>query len=66
MGRGEDIVPLIGARSRKRLSETLGALDVKLGEIEYDAIDKAVAEHGVAGTRYGEHQMVMLDSEKNA
>ena len=66
LGRGHDIVPLIGARSRTRLNETLGALDVKLGEIEYDAIDKAVAEHGVAGTRYAAHQMDMLDSEKNA
>ena len=47
-----------------RLAETLGALDVRLGEIEHEAIDKAVAEHGVAGTRYGEAQMAMLDSEK--
>ena len=66
LGRGHDIVPLIGARSRTRLNETLGALDVKLGEIEYDAIERAVAKHGVAGTRYPAHQMDMLDSEKNA
>ena len=64
LGRGHDIVPLIGARSRTRLNETLGALDVKLGEIEYDAIERAVAKHGVAGTRYAAHQMDMLDSEK--
>ena len=30
-GRGDDIVPLIGARRRDRLAETLGALEVKLG-----------------------------------
>jgi aryl-alcohol dehydrogenase-like predicted oxidoreductase len=66
LGRGDDIVPLIGARSRIRLAETLGALDVKLGELEYEAIDKAVTGHGVAGTRYAAHQMAMLDSEKGA
>ncbi len=64
LGRGDDIVPLIGARTRVRLDETLGALDVKLGALEYAAIDKAVAEHGVAGTRYAAPQMAMLDSEK--
>ena len=61
-----DLVPLIGARSRTRLNEALGALDVKLGEIELEAIDAVLASGGFAGMRYGAHQMVMLDSEKDA
>src|SRR3954464_3152886 len=32
LSRGEDVVPLIGARRRDRLDEALGALDVALGD----------------------------------
>ncbi len=66
LGRGEDIVPLIGTRSRIKLNEALGALDVKLGEIELEAIDAVLAGGAFAGMRYGPHQMTILDSEKDA
>ncbi len=64
LGRGNDIVPLIGARRRDRLAETLGALDIKLNEDELKAIDAVAPEGAIAGTRYHEEQMKMLDSEK--
>ena len=32
LSRGEDIVPLIGARTRERLTEALGALDCALSQ----------------------------------
>ena len=64
LGRGQDIVPVIGARRRDRLTETLGALTVRLGPDELAAIDAAVAQQAVAGDRYASHQMAMLDSEK--
>ena len=64
LGRGEDIVPLIGARSRPRLTETLNAVEMRLDDDESAAIDQAVATHGVAGSRYGEHHMHSLDSER--
>jgi aryl-alcohol dehydrogenase-like predicted oxidoreductase len=63
-GRGEDIVPLIGARRRERLTEALGALDVNLSASELAAIDAAAPDGAIAGTRYHESQMAMLDSEK--
>jgi aryl-alcohol dehydrogenase-like predicted oxidoreductase len=63
-GRGEDIVPLIGARRRERLAEALGALDISLSDSELAAIDAAAPDGAIAGTRYHESQMVMLDSEK--
>ena len=66
LSRGDDIVPLIGARSRVRLKETLGALEVRLGGIEHEAIDAVVRDHAIAGARYAEHQMKMLDSERDA
>jgi len=64
LGRGDDIVPLVGARKRVRLEESLGALDVTLTKDEFAAIDKVAPEGSIAGTRYAEEQMTMLDSEK--
>ncbi|MEA2688743.1 MAG: hypothetical protein QOD51_1350 [Candidatus Eremiobacteraeota bacterium] len=64
LARGEDIVPLIGARTRERLTEALGALEVNFDAGELDAIERAVPPGSAAGTRYDEHQMAMLDSER--
>ncbi|MBN6051624.1 aldo/keto reductase [Nonomuraea sp. RK-328] len=64
LARGEDIVPLVGARTRERLSEALGALDVKLEEADLAAIERAVPAGAAAGDRYAEEQMTMLDSER--
>jgi len=58
------IVPVIGARTRKQLSDALGALDVQLRPDELAAIEAAVPAEAVAGTRYDAHQMTVLDSEK--
>ena len=58
------IVPLIGARTRAQVAESLAALDVKLEAHEVAAIEAAAPAEAVAGTRYDEHQMRVLDSEK--
>ncbi|HEY5047374.1 MAG TPA: aldo/keto reductase [Rhizomicrobium sp.] len=63
LGRGDDIVPLVGARKRERLSEALGALAIKLTDEELRAIDAVAPEGAIAGTRYAAEQMRMLDSE---
>ena len=62
--RGEDIVPLIGARRRDRLEEALVALDVRLSEAELEAIEQAVPRDAAAGDRYDSAQMGQLDSER--
>jgi aryl-alcohol dehydrogenase-like predicted oxidoreductase len=64
LGRGDDIVPLVGARRRDRLTEALGALSITLTDEELRAIDAVAPEGAIAGTRYAEEQMHMLDSEK--
>jgi aryl-alcohol dehydrogenase-like predicted oxidoreductase len=64
MSKGESIVPLIGARTRIQLSESLGALDVQLSPSEIARIEQAVPASAVAGARYDEHQMRILDSER--
>ncbi|MFE4868469.1 aldo/keto reductase [Streptomyces sp. NPDC056682] len=63
LSRGEDIVPLVGARRRDRLTEALGALDVDLSPDDLAAIEAAVPAGAAAGDRYPEAQMAHLDSE---
>jgi len=62
--RGDDIVPLIGARRRDRLAEALGALEVSLDLEDLAAIEAAVPVQAVAGARYAEAMMAHLDSER--
>ncbi|CAA9214491.1 MAG: Oxidoreductase, aldo/keto reductase family [uncultured Craurococcus sp.] len=62
--RGEDIVPLVGARSRARLTEALGALDIALTPEEVARLEAAVPAEAVAGARYDAHSMAALDSER--
>jgi aryl-alcohol dehydrogenase-like predicted oxidoreductase len=64
LARGEDIVPLVGARTRERLEEALGALDVTLDDDDLAAIESAVPADAAAGDRYDSGSMAMLDSEK--
>ncbi|MEU1194870.1 aldo/keto reductase [Streptomyces sp. NPDC005813] len=64
LSRGEDIVPLVGARTRDRLTEALGALDVTLGPDDLTAIQEAVPAGAAAGARYPAAQMAHLDSER--
>ncbi|WP_406266694.1 aldo/keto reductase [Nocardia sp. NBC_00881] len=62
--RGEDIVPVIGARRRERLAESLGALFISLNTEELAIIEAAVPADQVAGERYASAQMALLDSER--
>src|SRR4051794_15942589 len=62
--RGDDIFPLIGARTRERLAEALGALDVELSADDLGRIERAVPPDAAAGARYDERQMAHLDSER--
>ena len=65
LAQGQDIIPLIGARRRERLTEALGALDVKLDAGDLARIEAAVPAGAVAGERYAASQMAMLDSERS-
>ena len=64
LSRGQGIVPLAGARTRAQLDDVLGALDVRLDANHLARIDAAVPPEAVAGSRYDQHQMAMLDSER--
>jgi aryl-alcohol dehydrogenase-like predicted oxidoreductase len=60
-----DIVPLIGTKRRDRLAEALAALDLELAPDDLAAIEAAVPAGAVAGERYDERQMAVLDSERS-
>jgi aryl-alcohol dehydrogenase-like predicted oxidoreductase len=64
LSKGDDIVPLIGARTRAQLRESLGALDLRLSPADVAALEEMVPATAVAGTRYDAHQMQILDSER--
>ena len=64
LAKKDSIVPVMGARKRTQLADSLAALDVKLTADEIAAIEAAIPPDAVAGTRYDEHQMRVLDSEK--
>jgi aryl-alcohol dehydrogenase-like predicted oxidoreductase len=64
--RGDDILPVMGARRRDQLKESLDALDLKLSAADLAGIDAAVSPELTAGTRYDTPQMAHLDSEGHA
>lgn len=62
--QGDDIVPLVGARRRDRLSEALGAPDLTLSAGDLAALAEAVPRDAAAGARYPAAQLAHMDSEK--
>ena len=64
LAQGSDIVPLLGARRRERLTEALGALDLALTPNDLADIERAIPHGAAAGARYVAQQMALLDSER--
>jgi aryl-alcohol dehydrogenase-like predicted oxidoreductase len=64
LSRGEDVIPLIGARRRSHLEEALRGVELHLSPDDIERIEAAVPANAVAGDRYDAGQMTMLDSEK--
>jgi len=61
LAQGDDIVPIPGTKRRKYLQENISALDVILTSADLARIDK-VAPHGaVAGARYPDWAMAMVN-----
>ncbi len=64
MGRGEQIVPLLGARKVAQWEEAEGALELRLTAEETGRLEEAVPAEKVLGTRYDKQAMTHLDSER--
>jgi aryl-alcohol dehydrogenase-like predicted oxidoreductase len=65
LSRGEDVVPLVGARTREQLREALGALELRLDAAVLAELEGALPDGALAGERYPEPQMSTLDSERS-
>ncbi|HDR9836922.1 TPA: aldo/keto reductase [Burkholderia multivorans] len=64
LSRGDDIVPLIGARKRTQLRDALQASSMQLTVNDLTRIETAVPAGAAAGERYPAAQMAHLDSEQ--
>jgi aryl-alcohol dehydrogenase-like predicted oxidoreductase len=63
LARGEDIIALVGARTRERLQEALAAAGLELSASEQAELERAIPPDAAAGDRYPAQQMAVLDSE---
>ncbi len=63
--QGKDIVPLVGARTRERLKELLGALELTLTPKDLADIEAAIPRGAASGERYPAQAMAHLDSERH-
>ena len=62
--RGEDIIPIVGSRTRKQLADSLGAIALRLDDADMGAIEAAIPKGAAAGERYAVAMMQHLDSER--
>jgi len=61
--RGDDIVPVVGARRRGQLTEALASVELRLSTDDIARIEAAMPLDQIAGPRYDPAQMTHLDSE---
>jgi aryl-alcohol dehydrogenase-like predicted oxidoreductase len=59
--KGQDIVPIPGTKRRTYLEENIAAASITLSSAQLQALDEALAPERVAGPRYGERGMSLLD-----
>jgi aryl-alcohol dehydrogenase-like predicted oxidoreductase len=61
LSQGDDIVPIPGTKRRRYLQENVGALDVALSSKDLARIDEVVPHEAVAGARYPDWAMAMVN-----
>jgi aryl-alcohol dehydrogenase-like predicted oxidoreductase len=61
LAQGDDIVPIPGTKRRKYLQENIGALSVDLTDADLARIDEVVPQAAVAGKRYPDWAMEMVN-----
>jgi aryl-alcohol dehydrogenase-like predicted oxidoreductase len=59
--QGPDIVPIPGTKRRKYLEENVGAADLSFKAEEMEILNATLSPEKVAGPRYNERQMAMVD-----
>jgi aryl-alcohol dehydrogenase-like predicted oxidoreductase len=61
LAQGDDIVPIPGTKRRKYLQENVGALNVDLTSADLARIEEIAPKHAVAGERYPDWAMQMVN-----
>jgi aryl-alcohol dehydrogenase-like predicted oxidoreductase len=61
LAQGNDVAPIPGTKRRSYLAENLGAVDVTLTPEDLAALDEAFPPEAVAGQRYAQGGMNMVD-----
>ncbi|MEJ0012202.1 MAG: aldo/keto reductase [Bauldia sp.] len=64
LSRGDDIIPVIGSRTRAQIASALATLDFALTAADLARIDAAIPEGAGSGERYPAQAMATLDSER--
>ncbi|MFF5448785.1 aldo/keto reductase [Streptomyces sp. NPDC012888] len=59
--RGDDVVPIPGTRRQRYLEENVAALAVELSADELAAVEAAVPADGIAGARYDETSLTLVN-----
>jgi aryl-alcohol dehydrogenase-like predicted oxidoreductase len=62
MAKGEDIVPIPGTKSPRRLEENAAAAETELSAADVEELDNAISPEAVRGTRYTEEMMGQLNN----
>ncbi len=61
LAQGEDIVPIPGTKHIRYLDENIGALEVKLTQVDLDRLDAILPPGAAAGPRYHERGMATVN-----
>ena len=61
LAKGDDIAPIPGTKRRSYLAENVAAVSIALSAQDIDELDAALPPGSVAGPRYTERQMAMVD-----
>ena len=59
--KGQDFIPIPGTKRRKYLEENIAAGSIALDAAQMKALDEALSSEKIAGPRYGEAMMAMVD-----
>jgi aryl-alcohol dehydrogenase-like predicted oxidoreductase len=62
LAKGDDVVPIPGTKSPRRLEENAAAVDVTLSAEEIQELDNAISPDAIVGNRYAEQMMGMLNN----
>ena len=61
LNRHDDVIPIPGTSSAERLAENAAAADIQLSAADLERIESVAPKGVVAGNRYNEQMMTLLN-----